>query len=280
MSVLCDPRHPALALFPTDSHSDWQWHDILQRSRSMILDDLPKGYRPVVQVVDTFCRNHLLGNLIEARVGAGRLMVCSMDLRTDIDRRPVAMQMLRSVLAYMESSRFRPTQLLSAQDVAKLVNPPSLLGRMMREPGPEERAVLDVRAATNVQAPNRAEAWRPEADSVLVREAGFGYAVDGGTWRDSVGSAWHAASELRVTVTCPKSFTGTLFAHFHDWNELDRVAEITFQDRLLGTLREYGGSGKWCAIPVTAADSEGGTLVLSAKPSSVNAMITRIVLAR
>jgi hypothetical protein len=29
LGILCDPRHPALADFPTEKHADWQWADLL-----------------------------------------------------------------------------------------------------------------------------------------------------------------------------------------------------------------------------------------------------------
>src|SRR5262249_25860870 len=61
MGVLCDPAHPALAAFPTASHSDWQWWDLMSRGHALILDDAPPAYRPIVQVIDDPNRNHKLG---------------------------------------------------------------------------------------------------------------------------------------------------------------------------------------------------------------------------
>ena len=69
MGILCDPKHPALADFPTDFYSNWQWYELLDHSRSMILDDTPAEFRPIVQVIDNFARNHKLGVIFEARVG-------------------------------------------------------------------------------------------------------------------------------------------------------------------------------------------------------------------
>ena len=54
MGILCDPKHPALVDFPTESYSNWQWYELLDRSRSFILDDSPAGCRPLVQVIDNF----------------------------------------------------------------------------------------------------------------------------------------------------------------------------------------------------------------------------------
>ncbi len=52
LGILCDPNHPAFADFPTEFHSNWQWFNLLRNSRSMILDAMPAGYRPIVQVID------------------------------------------------------------------------------------------------------------------------------------------------------------------------------------------------------------------------------------
>ena len=109
MGILCDPKHPLLAAFPTEFYSNWQWYDLLdQQSRSLILDDTPADFRPIVQVIDNFARNHKLGNLFEARVGEGRLLVCTIDLLDNLDRRPAAKQLLRSLYGYVASDRFQP----------------------------------------------------------------------------------------------------------------------------------------------------------------------------
>ena len=86
MGILCDPKHPALARFPTDMHTDWQWHEPIGHSVTMVLDDLPATLRPIVQVVDNFTKNRRLGLVFEARVGKGRLLVSSIDLRDEPGR--------------------------------------------------------------------------------------------------------------------------------------------------------------------------------------------------
>ena len=121
MSILCDPRHPALAGFPTESYTNWQWYDVLQHSRSVVLDDLPASFRPIVGVIDNFSRNYKLGNIFEGRVGPGRLLVCSIDLRYNLEARPVARQLQASLLDYMNSEAFQPRQDL---DMTLLIRPP------------------------------------------------------------------------------------------------------------------------------------------------------------
>ena len=117
MGILCDPKHPAFAHFPTEFYSNWQWYDLIEKSRSMILDDTPPTFRPIVQVIDNFGRNDKLGNLFEARVGKGRLIACSMKLPDIADQSPAAAQMLRSLYDYAGSDAFQPKDSL---DVALL----------------------------------------------------------------------------------------------------------------------------------------------------------------
>jgi hypothetical protein len=103
MGLLIDAKHPALAAFPTASFSEWQWWDLVTDSRAVILDATPAAYRPVVQVIDNFERNHKLGVLFEARVGSGRLLVCTLDLLHKQES-PVARQLLHSLLQYAKAS--------------------------------------------------------------------------------------------------------------------------------------------------------------------------------
>ena len=121
MSILCDPKHPALAGFPTEFYSNWQWFDLLNTSQTMVLDELPATYRPIVQVIDNFVHNRKLGNLFEARVGSGRLLVCSLDLQRNLEQRPAACQLLRSLYAYMSSADFKPSQRLEPEVLARLL---------------------------------------------------------------------------------------------------------------------------------------------------------------
>lgn len=124
MSILCDPSHPALSEFPTDSYTNWQWYDLLTRSHSMVLDGTPAAFRPIVQVIDNFTLNAKLGVLVEARVGEGRLMVCSIDLSNDLDKRPAASQLLHSILDYMGSNGFDPPRQLTFDQLATFVGEP------------------------------------------------------------------------------------------------------------------------------------------------------------
>jgi len=109
MGLLCDPRHPLFARFPTEMHSNWQWYNLMQRSRLFILDDTPADYRPIVQVIDNFSRNHKLGVVFEGRVGKGQLLLCGFGLPRQTNE-PAASQLLASLYNYVGSAAFKPTR--------------------------------------------------------------------------------------------------------------------------------------------------------------------------
>ncbi|GAB3274267.1 glycoside hydrolase family 2 TIM barrel-domain containing protein [Kineosporia babensis] len=117
LGITHDPQHPALEGFPSDGHTDWQWWSLLHGAKAMVLDGLPIELRPVVQPIDTWFHARRLGALIEARVGAGRLMVCTLNLDgTD----PVRARFRASVQRYLASDRFQPAVELRESDILGL----------------------------------------------------------------------------------------------------------------------------------------------------------------
>lgn len=117
---LCDPKHPALAEFPTEFHGNWQWWHVVKNSRPIILDETPADYRPIIHVIDNFARNHKLGLLFETKVGRGRLLVCASDLPALQDH-PEARQLMHSLLRYAASDAFAPQAELPVELLKKLL---------------------------------------------------------------------------------------------------------------------------------------------------------------
>ena len=121
MGILCDPKHPALAGFPTESHSNWQWWDVLRPSLVLDLDGMSPRPEPIVRMIDSFIGNDCLGVVFEAKLGKGRLLVTSLDLSNDLDSRHAARQLRRSLLDYMASDAFRPSVEIVPGDIDKLI---------------------------------------------------------------------------------------------------------------------------------------------------------------
>ena len=108
LGILCDPEHPVFSGFPTEFHSNWQWWDPVTHSQAMILDGFPADLKPLIQPIDTWFENRRLALAFEGKVGRGKLLVCSIDLKDISDERLASKQLLLSVLSYMNSDRFNP----------------------------------------------------------------------------------------------------------------------------------------------------------------------------
>ncbi len=112
LGLWCDTNSPALAEFPTDANCDWQWTDIIRNSRAVNLDGLPHNLKPIVSAIDDWNRNYKLGVIFEARVGNGKLLVCSANLNAA----PAGPQLRHSLETYMAGAQFQPaTEISNAQ---------------------------------------------------------------------------------------------------------------------------------------------------------------------
>ena len=122
LGILCNPEHPALAGFPSEYHSNWQWWDAMHHGQAIILNNFENKIEPIVRVIDDWFENRSLGLIFEAQVGDGELIVSGVDLLSDIENRLEAKQLLYSLTNYMSSSQFRPKSELSIKELNKLTN--------------------------------------------------------------------------------------------------------------------------------------------------------------
>ena len=101
--------HPVFRDFPTDDWQDLQWWELTNRAQCINLAEFPKDYQPIVQPIDTWHLSRKLGMMVEARIGNGRLLLTTLDIENDLDRRIVARQLRQSILSYMASEDFQPS---------------------------------------------------------------------------------------------------------------------------------------------------------------------------
>ena len=136
MGLLCDPAHPALADFPTARHSDWQWWELVHRRQALHLDRLGISLTPIVRVIDDWNTNRSLALLAEARVGRGRVIISSCDLLSDLERRPVARQMRRSLAQYLKAAPPATLTALTPDQLRRLLgeSPPAPTGLASSRP--------------------------------------------------------------------------------------------------------------------------------------------------
>jgi hypothetical protein len=218
--IVVDDGHPAFARFPVRSYADYPWKDLLDRSASLCLDGLPPGFRPIVQVIPNFYHNQRLGNLLEARVGNGKLLVCSIDLSRGLKERPAARQLRRSLLAYMASDRFAPAERLTFAQVRSLFAPAS--DRRDAAPSAESAPAVSDPAdlalgrrafADSEASPEFAASKGNDGDELTLWRAADGaaghwWAVDLGAERDIRGTRITFAEEARYQYAIQVSRDG------------------------------------------------------------------------
>jgi hypothetical protein len=122
LGILCNPNHPALAEFPTEYHSNWQWWDAMSHSGAIDLTSFPKDIKPIVRVIDDWFTNRPLALIFEAKVGKGKLLVSGIDLTTDLAKRPEAQQLFFSLKKYMAGPEFNPKTEMQPDNVRALCN--------------------------------------------------------------------------------------------------------------------------------------------------------------
>jgi len=118
--IFVNNYHPLFREFPTDYYSDLQWWELLNKAQVMQFTSFPKGFRPTIQNIDTWFVSRKIGMLFEAKVLNGKLMMTSMDITSQPDKRIVARQMHKAILDYMNSDQFRPATRVTPEQIQEL----------------------------------------------------------------------------------------------------------------------------------------------------------------
>lgn len=118
--ILLNEYHPLFREFPTEYHSNLQWWELLNRAQVMQFTDFPTGFQPTIQNIDTWFISRKIGVLFEAKVLNGKLMMTSMDITSQLEKRFVARQLHKAILDYMNSDNFRPATIVSPEQIQTL----------------------------------------------------------------------------------------------------------------------------------------------------------------
>ena len=117
LGLLIDNKNAMLGGFPSEIYSTAQWYDVVEGSRTAILDGLP--IEPAVRTIDTNDRNHSLGTIFEVNAGGGKLLVCTARLDKKTDSVPCR-QLLRSLSDYVKSDSFAPKDSVTLDELDKI----------------------------------------------------------------------------------------------------------------------------------------------------------------
>ena len=118
--ILVNPKHPLFRQFPTEYHSNLQWWELLNRTQVMQFTHFPPAFQPTVQSIDTWFISRKIGMLFEANVLNGKVLMTSMDITSQPEKRIVARQMHKAILDYMNSDQFRPQFTVTPQQISEL----------------------------------------------------------------------------------------------------------------------------------------------------------------
>ena len=121
MGILVNPQHPALKLFPTEYHSNYQWWDPMMNANAIKLSSLDKNLQPIVRVIDDWFEDYSLGLIIEAKVGKGKIIISGIDLLTNSENRPEAKQLMHSLTEYMGTDKFNPDIILTGSKIQSII---------------------------------------------------------------------------------------------------------------------------------------------------------------
>ena len=124
--------------FPTDDWSNLNWWELLNKAQVMNLMELPRDYQSPIQPIDTWHVSRKLGMLIEARVAGGRLLMTTMDITNNLAQRPVARQMRKAILSYMQSADFLPSLRLDAETIRHFYTKQAPAVNMFTNDSPDE----------------------------------------------------------------------------------------------------------------------------------------------
>ena len=118
--IFLNEYHPLFREFPTEYHSNLQWWELLNKAQVMQFTDFPATFQPTVQSIDTWFISRKIGMLFEAKVLNGKLMMTSMDITSQPEKRIVARQMHKAILNYMNSDAFRPADKIAPELIQAL----------------------------------------------------------------------------------------------------------------------------------------------------------------
>ena len=136
--TLVKNHHPVFNDFPTDFYTGLQWWELIYKAQVMEMNNFPASFQPIIQPIDTWFINRKLGMLFEANIGKGKIMVCSADLRNNMEDRPVARQLYYSILKYMASNRFVPEHSLDLSLIEDLTKKEGKIIDMGTKDAPDE----------------------------------------------------------------------------------------------------------------------------------------------
>ncbi|WP_010519008.1 glycoside hydrolase family 2 [Croceivirga radicis] len=258
LGMLIQDKHKAMEGFPTDYHSDWQWETFDKKAKAFLLNETPKDYKPIIQLVDDFHRNNKEGLLFEFKVGKGKLLVSGFDLEDTTS--VTAKQLKKSILQYMNSNAFVPTTTVSNE---------FLLNNFSEQPSTKtnDAILLEVKASGKL-GKDKTQSWSADGDTVLKQYKNAAYTISNAFQANQNGSTYWKSNNVTVDLTCPDGFLGSLYVLVKRPKGTTDHMTITFEGRHKTIALKNEGDEQWIKFHVMREDSNDGKLELSVKSNT------------
>jgi hypothetical protein len=122
--------HPAWGGFPHEGYFDLQFYNLLEGGWSFPVDNWPQELEPIaggIRTTSSFLSKmknlSKTGYIVEAKVGAGKLLITTLRLRENLDEAyPEAVYLFDRLLRYAASPAFAPQVALTDDQIERLMN--------------------------------------------------------------------------------------------------------------------------------------------------------------
>lgn len=112
-------EHPILKGFPHDGLCDWQFYSMLEEGTTVVFNDLPIPFKPIIEVVSSYKFIRKQASLFELGIGSGGIVVCSLNLDPSD---PGACYLKHLLMKYISSREFNPAVQISSSQMIEMMN--------------------------------------------------------------------------------------------------------------------------------------------------------------
>lgn len=224
MGLYVDEEHPVFKNFPTEYFGDYQWYNLMKNSRAVILDEAPADLKPMAWNIDHMAYSRKLGSLFEAKVGDGKLLVCTMDILNQMEKYPEVRQMYNSLVQYASSNEFNPEVQLTTEYLRTIFK--QIVSSTGEIPAYEEISAFDYSwAQTKAELINQSGT---DGNGNTVENAAGGFNVGDMIRFDNVNFKGNGSSKIKLSASNSAQSTGIIEVYLGS-DKGDKVAELEVQ---------------------------------------------------
>ena len=120
-TVIAD--HPLMRDLPNDGYCAMQFRSLMTKASAAVLDTRGMPHDPIIDIASTYKNAHREAMLFEYRIGAGKLLVTTLNMA---EGDPLAAWLRAEMLSYAASDEFAPKQKLSISELQRLCGTPMI----------------------------------------------------------------------------------------------------------------------------------------------------------